>query len=193
MAPKTTRRPAAGRQRACDLGALGGTRTPNLLIRSSMCGHPDRFRSVRDLGLVPVRCSWPSGIPEGRSPRWLPAWLPVAEDLAHRFACCGPSAFQAGHIPCWHGSSESYALSPVAAACRWLLVLLSPLLSAAIRLAGGLTRITNAGGAFDIPIAAKARRDMVCCSVRCRQARHRFLRAVSYAEAVARGRPLRLA
>ena len=53
-------------------GALGGTRTPNLLIRSSMCGRPDRFRSVRDLGRVPARCSWPSGIPQGRSPRWLP-------------------------------------------------------------------------------------------------------------------------
>ena len=41
-----------------------------------------------------------------------------------------PSAFQAGHIPSWHRSCESYALSPVAAACRWLLLLLSPLLSA---------------------------------------------------------------
>jgi hypothetical protein len=33
----------------------------------------------------------------------------------------------------------------------------------------------------------------VCCSVRCRQARHRFLRAVGRAEAVAPGRSLRLA
>ena len=41
-----------------------------------------------------------------------------------------PSAFQAGHIPSWHGLCESYALSPVAGACRWLLQLLSPLLSA---------------------------------------------------------------
>jgi len=37
------------------------------------------------------------------------------------------------------------------------------------------------------------RRDAVCCSVRCRQARHRFLRAVGYADSVAPGRPLRLA
>jgi hypothetical protein len=43
------------------------------------------------------------------------------------------------------------------------------------------------------PIPAKARRDAVCCSVRCRQARHRFLRAVGYAESVAPGHPLRLA
>ena len=43
------------------------------------------------------------------------------------------------------------------------------------------------------PLPAKARRDAMCCSVRCRQARHRFLRAVGYAEAVAPGRPLRLA
>ena len=43
------------------------------------------------------------------------------------------------------------------------------------------------------PIPARARRDAVCCSVRCRQARHRFMRAVGYAESVAAGRPLRLA
>jgi len=36
-----------------------------------------------------------------------------------------PSAFQAGHIPSWHGLCESYALSPVAGACRWLLLLLA--------------------------------------------------------------------
>ena len=35
------------------------------------------------------------------------------------------------------------------------------------------------------PIPAKARHDAVCCSVRCRQARHRFLRAVGYADSVA--------
>jgi hypothetical protein len=44
-----------------------------------------------------------------------------------------PSVFQAGHIPSWHRSCESYALSPVAGACRWLLLLLSPLLSAPVR------------------------------------------------------------
>jgi hypothetical protein len=53
-------------------------RSHDLLIRSSMCGHPVPFRSVRDLGRVPARCSCPFGIPEGRSPRWLPAWLPAA-------------------------------------------------------------------------------------------------------------------
>jgi hypothetical protein len=37
----------------------------------------------------------------------------------------------AGHIPSWHGSCERYALSPVAVSWRWLLLLLSPLLSAA--------------------------------------------------------------
>jgi hypothetical protein len=40
-----------------------------------------------------------------------------------------PSAFQAGHIPSRGGSCECYALSPVAGACRWSLLLLSPLLS----------------------------------------------------------------
>lgn len=42
-------------------------------------------------------------------------------------------------------------------------------------------------------IATTARSDAVCCSVRCRQARHRFLRDVGRAAAVADGRPLRLA
>ena len=46
----------------------------------------------------------------------------------------------------------------------------------------------GAGG----PIPARARRDAVCCGVRCRQARHRFLRAVGRAEATS-GVPLRLA
>jgi hypothetical protein len=42
------------------------------------------------------------------------------------------------------------------------------------------------------PIPASARRDAVCCSVRCRQARHRFTTAAGRA-AVADGRALRLA
>ena len=40
-----------------------------------------------------------------------------------------PSVFQAGHIPSCGGSWECYALSPVAGACCWSLLLLSPLLS----------------------------------------------------------------
>ena len=47
------------------------------------------------------------------------------------------------------------------------------------------------------PIPARARRDAVCCSVRCRQARHRFTRAAGRAvegtSPVAGGRPRRLA
>ena len=39
------------------------------------------------------------------------------------------SAFQAGHFPSWRRSCERYALSPVAVACNWSLLLLSPLLS----------------------------------------------------------------
>jgi hypothetical protein len=42
------------------------------------------------------------------------------------------------------------------------------------------------------PIPANARRDAVCCSTRCRQARHRFTSTVGRAP-VADGRPLRLA
>ncbi|MCU7724578.1 hypothetical protein ODJ79_12695 [Actinoplanes sp. KI2] len=43
------------------------------------------------------------------------------------------------------------------------------------------------------PVPAAARRDSICCSVRCRQARHRFTRAAGRPVAVADGRPLRLA
>lgn len=47
----------------------------------------------------------------------------------------------------------------------------------------------------ELPIPARARRDALCCSVRCRQARHRFTRAAGPRDAspVAHGRPLRLA
>ena len=34
--PERQESPLPGGQRACELGALGGTRTPNLLIRSQM-------------------------------------------------------------------------------------------------------------------------------------------------------------
>jgi hypothetical protein len=40
------------------------SRCEDLLIRSSMCGHPDPFRSVRDLGLVAARCSSSPGFPK---------------------------------------------------------------------------------------------------------------------------------
>jgi hypothetical protein len=43
------------------------------------------------------------------------------------------------------------------------------------------------------PIPARARRDSVCCSKRCRQARHRFLRAIGRPEFTAAARSLRLA
>jgi hypothetical protein len=51
---------------------------------------------------------------------------------------CQPSSvaatfcFQPGHIRSWRGSREAYALSLIAAARRWLLLLLLPLLSAAV-------------------------------------------------------------
>jgi hypothetical protein len=41
-----------------------------------MCGHPDAFRSVRDLERVPVGCPSQSGASECCSSIWLPAWLP---------------------------------------------------------------------------------------------------------------------
>ena len=52
------------------------------LIRSSMCGHPDPFRSVRHLGGVPVGCPLQSGEPGSRSSVWLPAWLLAGDNGA---------------------------------------------------------------------------------------------------------------
>jgi hypothetical protein len=73
-------------------------------------------------------------------------------------------------MPSWHGCCECYALWPVAAAGRWsLLLLLSPLLSAVVR--KGVSGRDQSVGVGEKPIPAKARRDAVCCSVRCRQAR----------------------
>jgi hypothetical protein len=70
---------------AVDLGQPdGGTRTPSLLIRGSMCGgRPGPFRSVRDLRRVLVGCSWKSGESGCGSSVWLPAWLPVVLGARH--------------------------------------------------------------------------------------------------------------
>jgi hypothetical protein len=65
------------------LGSARSGSVPNLLIRRFPCGHPDPFRSVRDLGFVAARCSHPSGELQGRSSVWLPAWLP---SVAHHHA-----------------------------------------------------------------------------------------------------------
>ena len=99
-----------------------GTRTPNLLIRRS--GHVVQDRPSPVVG-------W-ADIPElstcvGRRPA---AWQQCWQQSRRNGADPRPSAFQAGHIPSWRESCERYALPPVAVACRWLLLLLSPLLSA---------------------------------------------------------------
>ena len=62
------------------------------------------------------------------------------------------SVFQAGHIPSWRGSCESYALSAVAAVSGWLLLLLSPLLSAV----GSGPRFRGLPGAVTAPWPAQA-------------------------------------
>jgi hypothetical protein len=62
----------------------------------------------------------------GRCPA---AWQQCWQQSRRNGADPRPSAFQAGPMPSGHGSYECYALLPVAAACRWSLLLLSPLLS----------------------------------------------------------------
>ena len=80
--------------------------------------------------------------------------LPAIKIIPHIFRVmggrgCRPSVFQAGHIPSWHGSCECYALSPVAAAGRWSLLLLSSLLSAAVDAARGAARTESGQQVFD--------------------------------------------
>src|SRR5690242_393189 len=83
-------------------------------------------------------CRWRSLAVDGSSgaSRW---HAPVVRRPGSRWdvAVERPSAFQAGHIPSWRGSPERHALSPVVAGGRWWLLLLSRLLSAAVRRAGG--------------------------------------------------------
>jgi hypothetical protein len=123
--PKRKGGPLPGGQRACELGALGGTRTPNLLIRRS--GHIVQDRPLRSLRWadIPQLSAWDAPCPAA----WQQCWLQSRRHGADP----RPSAFQAGHIPSWRGSCERYPLSPVAAGSRWLLLLLSRLLSAAVR------------------------------------------------------------
>jgi hypothetical protein len=94
-------------------GALGGTRTPNLLIRRSRQVVQDcLLRSVRwaDIPQLSTRnrccpAAWQQSRRVGLDPR--------------------PSASQAAHIPSWRGSRERSALSLVAASCHWSPLLLS--------------------------------------------------------------------
>jgi hypothetical protein len=118
--PERQESPLPGGQRACELGALGGTRTPNLLIRRS--GHIVQNRPLRSVcwADIPALSAQDRRCPAA----WQQYWL---QSLRSRY-WSRPSVFQAGHIPSWRGSCECYALSLVAADCRWLL-LLSPLLS----------------------------------------------------------------
>ena len=76
LASVLAKEPLPDLERGSELGALGGTRTPNLLSRRFQCGRPDPFRSVRDLGRFTVHCSLESGFPRNRPSGWLPAWLP---------------------------------------------------------------------------------------------------------------------
>jgi hypothetical protein len=95
---------------------------PDHQIRSHPCGHPDPFRTVRDLGRVPARCSSSSGFPKGCSPRWLPAWLPRRRvhgsggrfcDLANLARCLlGLDHSSLGWLRSFRAYSGSWILPP---------------------------------------------------------------------------------
>src|SRR5208282_3442634 len=89
---------------------------PDLLFRRYPCGHPDPFRSVRDLGRAAARCPRESGQLEGRSSAWLPAWLPAAHGTGRLGALVlvttiGPSTGE-GTAPC---PAQTPPLNPTAA------------------------------------------------------------------------------
>jgi hypothetical protein len=75
------------------------------------------------------------------SAAWLQSWLQSRRNGADP----RPSAFQAAHIPSRYGSRVCSALSLVAAACRWSLRLLSPLLSTRRRPSGSKPTSTMQG------------------------------------------------
>jgi hypothetical protein len=87
-----------------------------------------RFRPTTvHAGRTPISPEHAGALSRGHAPVMLrpsSRWSVAVERL---------SANQAGHIPSWRGLYERYALSPVADACRWLPLLLSPLLSVAVR------------------------------------------------------------
>ena len=78
-----------------------------------------------------------------------------------------PSAFRAGHIPSSRGSCERYPLSPVAAACRWSLLLLL----VQRRVPGGKPTAGSLGprsgsGAAELRITSLPRQAAVLCEYR---------------------------
>ena len=118
-------KPRTASHMAYELGALGGTGIPSLLIRRSRQVVQDRPSPV---------VGW-ADIPElstcvGRCPA---AWQQCWKQSRRNGADPRPSAFQAGHIPSRRATRECLRVLPTADACRWLLLLLSPLLSAAVR------------------------------------------------------------
>jgi hypothetical protein len=68
---------------------------PDLLIRRFLCGHPDPFRTVHDLGLVSSGCPGGSGAPKGCSSPWLPAWLPGDDSVTPWSSSPSPDLFPA--------------------------------------------------------------------------------------------------
>jgi len=65
-------------------GALGGTRTPSLLIRRYLRGRPSPFISVRGLGHLSYGCSSSFAVWASCSPSWLPRWLPGRAHISFR-------------------------------------------------------------------------------------------------------------
>ena len=107
------------------------SRDPAPICGASTSEHPARLligksrHIVQDGPLRSMRCT--------KIPEWS-AWDRRCQAAWQRSRRNGfdprPSAFQAGHIPSWRESYESYAPSPAADDSGWLLLLLSPLLSA---------------------------------------------------------------
>jgi hypothetical protein len=111
-------------------GAAYRNRTDDLRITRVFPCVAHRFKACASFMFAGC-CRWPSLAVDGGSGA-SQGHAPVVRRPGSRWSSVvtRPSVFQAGHIPSWRGSCGSYALSLVAAVSGWLLLLLSPLLSA---------------------------------------------------------------
>jgi hypothetical protein len=117
LATVLAKEPLPDLKRGSDLGALGGTRTPNLLIRRSGQVVQDRPSPVVGWADIPGL-----SMCVGRRPA---AWQQCWQQSRRNGADPRPSAFQAGHMPSRYATCEGPWVLPAADARRWLLPLLS--------------------------------------------------------------------
>jgi hypothetical protein len=148
LARPLARKPLPRSERVSELGAAYRNRTNDLRITRVFSCVARGFKA-RASFMFAGGCRWRSLAVDGSSGASR-GHAPVVRRPGSRRggAVERPSAFQAGHIPSWRGSRERYALPPVAAGSRWLLLLLST--------ADPVPRLRGLPGAVTAPCPAQA-------------------------------------